>query len=208
MSEGFSFACRAVFVDIMKKILLVIDNCVWDKFYNCQLNLVEELPDTQFDVCMTKEVVEFEVEAINRNPEKKALYQYIQEQIQKRSIKTDSYFGFACATSHQQHKPRVDGFGVGRFFDARDSPDFLEYQEKINKERVRPTSLYHNEADASLALRSATGFVVLTAESKNKRGLLQEAYRAGKKVLFWDDYKCQEKCLMDFIISNCKDKEI
>ncbi len=191
-----------------QKISLMIDNCVWNKFYELNLDLSKELPFTNFTLYMTKEVAEFEVQAMSSNVKKQHLHQYIEKQINNCPIKTDSFFGLSSYQTPAGYKHRSGGFNEGRWLTYAEVPAVLKYEKEIDKTKLRPTDLYCDEADASLAIRSITGFVVLTAEKKKKKkekeGPLQKAYKDGGKIVFWDDFDVNNERLMDFIIRQSK----
>jgi hypothetical protein len=114
--------------------------------------------------------------------------------IAQRAIRTDSYFGFYNKNLLPQDQ-RFSGFNNGRWITPRESA-FIEVQRKRwHGDSIRPTKLYSNEADISLAARSFHG-IVLTRD--RKPGPLTDALAQGGSVLFLDELDASGLSLADF----------
>lgn len=137
------------------KFNLFIDNNAWDVFFDEQIDLLQELPQNEFCLFMTKEA-EFEIPQM---PEEKR--RYVENILQQEAIKTDGLFGFEDPNLPSDEQ-RVVGFDCGRFCPTEES-EFIS-SESIGGTK-RPTGLYKNEADISLAARSLHS-VVLTCDGK------------------------------------------
>ncbi len=110
--------------------------------------------------------------------------QYVEAALNTNKITTDTYFGFHDPSLPPEQQ-RVAGFDQGRFA----SPEELEV---LRKERssvgptVRPTALYKNEADVSLAARSTVS-VVLTFDRKGP--LKRATVKYGGTVVDLNEWK-------------------
>src|SRR5215212_8274696 len=92
-------------------ISVYIDNNVWDFLFQRGIGLAKALPKEEFCVCITREA-EFEIPPI---PDHKAdLKAFIQDTIDRCTIKKDGLFGFYDA-SLPADEQRVGGFHVGRW---------------------------------------------------------------------------------------------
>jgi hypothetical protein len=153
-------------------ITLFIDNNTWDVFFADGLDLTKELPDGEFNLCVTKEV-EFEMALM---PSEKR--EYAQRHLLVGRVHTDSYFGFYDERLGPNEQ-RVSGFGElndpqagGRFVEEEEAAVINSEHRSISP-RKRPTGLYKNEADVMLAARSQRG-IVLTCDVA-KKGPLKRA---------------------------------
>lgn len=154
-------------------ISVFVDNNAWDILYSRQVDLSAALPAHLFKLAITSEA-EFEIDSIPSEE----LRTYIRTSIEARNIQTDTYFGF-YDDSLPPDKQRVSGFGQGRFADLPELEVLAAEAHKI-KPTMRPTGLYKNEADVSLAARSVHS-VILTSD---KRGILgQIAAKYGATVV-------------------------
>ncbi|MBU0680137.1 MAG: hypothetical protein KKD73_01825 [Proteobacteria bacterium] len=146
------------------KINLFFDNNAWDILFDAQIDLIRELPDNEFSLNITREA-EFEIPLM---PSGKR--EYVENVISKGKIITDRYFGF-YDESLPFEEQRAGGFGDinnpsagGRFIDERESA-LMASEANIVGPTKRPTGLFKNEADVSLAARSLHS-VVLTCDGK------------------------------------------
>jgi len=145
-------------------ISVYIDNNAWDLFFNAKIDLEKELPDNEFRLYMTREA-EFEIPGM---PIEKR--EYVESFIGTGGIKTDSYFGF-YDDSLSPDEQRVGGFGdlfnpdVGGRFMTLEEYQFISTESNPVSLQKRPTGLYKNEADVSLAAR-ALHTAVLTCDGK------------------------------------------
>ncbi|EOC1775148.1 hypothetical protein ACI1HK_001075 [Vibrio fluvialis] len=139
------------------KIDLFIDNNAWDIFSAQKIDLSIELPQAEFNLKITREA-EFE---ISQMPQEKRAY--VEQYINQKSVKTDSFFGF-YDPSLPPEEQRNGGFGsdfdldIGGRFITPDEALLIE-NEPISSSK-RPTGLFKNEADISLAARSLHSFVI------------------------------------------------
>lgn len=186
-----------------KKITIFVDSCAWNILFKFNVNLAKESINDSFDWAMTKEVFSFEIESIPTEKEnKKALKDYILEQIESARVREDSFFGFGDINEPEGYRPRVGGFGEGRFISYEESEQLLKY-ERVKEKQMR-TGLYKDEADSSLALRATTGSVVLTAENPNKNGPLKDARLAGGMFINISEFDPAKSSFGKFIIDKLK----
>ncbi|MCW8827611.1 MAG: hypothetical protein OQK94_00995 [Gammaproteobacteria bacterium] len=175
-------------------ISLFIDNNVWDLFLARGIDLLSELPPNEFAIRITREA-EFEIPLM---PLEKR--QYVEEAIKVRNVKTDMYFGF-YDESLPPDQQRVGGFGdkdnpgVGGRFASEEEQAILRRERMSIGTTKRPTGLFKNEADVSLAARSAVS-VVLTCDGK--RSLKRARDVLGGAVIDLKKWHSEES-LADFI---------
>jgi hypothetical protein len=175
---------------------IFIDNCVWDFFFSHQYDLVVELPRAEFSLFMTKHVQDFEVEGFSSKTE---FYAYYREQIEKREIEKYAFFGYSSYEDLPDKKYKVEGFGFGRGINYGQLNIYARYEHFISG-KIKGSGLNHNESDVWLAVHSLTGFIVLTAEKKQKSGPLKQAYQDGGTVIFLEDYDSNKESLREFLI--------
>ena len=178
------------------KIKLFIDNNAWDIFFDAKIDLIKELPDNEFSLYMTKEA-EFEIPLM---PSEKR--EYVETFINKGRIETDTYFGF-YNESLSPEEQRVGGFGDlndqsagGRFIEEAEAALIQSEASSIGPAK-RPTGLFKNEADVSLAARSLHS-VVLTCDGK--KALKRAKENHGGIIVDLKKYQ-KGKSLADFIKS-------
>jgi len=171
---------------------IYIDNCVWDFLFDRKLDLAIELPQEEFRVSITREA-EFEIAPIKR-AEVRA---FAKDTIAKCKIESDSFFGLSDE-SLPLDEQRISGLGEGRLASAEESA-FIDGQQNRIRGKKRPTKLFPNEADVSLAARSFHA-IVLTAE-RRKPGALKDAYDRGGDVVFLEHFDKSGKSLSEFIKS-------
>lgn len=138
-------------------LTLFIDNNAWDVFFERGIDLHRELPSEEFSIKITREA-EFELAHM---PIKKR--EYVEAAFKAKQIPTDSYFGF-YDESLPQEQQRFAGFGFGRFPSEEELKILREENSSIGP-AIRPTGLYKNEADVSLAARSVVS-AILTCDGK------------------------------------------
>lgn len=175
-----------------RKQSIFIDNCAWDILYSHKINLSKEFPFELFDLAMTKEIFSFEIKTIPNQ----SMQHYVQEQIILSQIREDSFFGFSDYES-STYQSRVSGFNEGRWMSYEEAAIYEKFKQPQNNQR--PTGLYKNEADASLAARSLTGNIVLTAERLNKKGPIKRAIELGGKFINITEYNPAESTFSMFI---------
>ncbi len=167
---------------------IFLDSDVWDFLFDRKIDLAAEFPRDQFRLFVTREA-EFEIPCI---PEPKKTF--VEAAIAKCEIETDTIFGF-FDDSHSPDEQRVGGFNQGRWVS----------QEEVNfrasetaSASIRPTKLYKNEADVSLAGRSFLPHsAVLTL---NRKGPLKRAHEQGGKAVFLNDFDDSGLSLRDYVL--------
>ena len=173
------------------KISIFIDSCAWNFLYEHNIDLATEFPSEHFRICMTAEVNRFEIKSIPR--EKVKLVEYIRQQEKNISIHEDAFFGFAT-----EDKPRNSGFDQGRFASYEDTAAITENEKNINREKIKGSGLYHDEADVSLVIRAQTGSIVLTTDTK---GPLKKEAEKNKNIIFLYEFTPESKTLRNFVLS-------
>lgn len=138
-------------------ISLFVDSNAWDAFFDRGIDLHLELPSDQFSIQITKEA-EFEIAQMP--PDKR---QYVEAALNDKTISTDTYFGFNDESLPPEQQ-RVAGFDCGRFASEEELAVLRAERSSVGP-TMRPTGLYKNEADVSLAARSTVS-VVLTCDGK------------------------------------------
>lgn len=165
-----------------------LDSDVWDFLFDRKIDLAAEFPRDEFQLFVTREA-EFEIPNI---PEPKKAF--VEAAIAQCGIRTDKIFGFVDP-SRPPEEQRVGGFDQGRWVS----------QEEVNfrasetpSASIRPTKLYKNEADVSLAGRSFLPHsAVLTL---NRKGPLKRAHEKGGKVVFLNDFDDSGLSLRDYVL--------
>jgi hypothetical protein len=170
-------------------ICVFIDSDVWHFLYERrhQLDIDKELPLGQFCFSITREA-EFELESMPHG-----VRDFAKATIARRNIPTDSYFGFAEASVDGAH--RVEGFNRGRFASLEEMA-FLAQPRKPPPAKLRPSRLYKNEADISIAARS---FQSVALSLNKRRGPLKKAKNEGGEVVFLNGLEDSGMSLRDFI---------
>ncbi|MDX8399084.1 MAG: hypothetical protein R8K20_02400 [Gallionellaceae bacterium] len=167
-------------------IKIFIDNNVWDKFFENQIELSKELPASEFELRITAEA-EFEIRAM---PEK--LSNYVRAQIEQAVVKTDLCFGF-YDDRHSPDEQRAGGFGDlfdpsqgGRFIEL-DEQEVIKQESNLLGEKNSKTRLYKHEADIALAARSVHS-VVLTYDKKRALKRARERTERVINLNNWDNH--------------------
>lgn len=168
------------------RIKLYIDNNVWDELLKNQIDITKELPAHEYDLYITREA-EFEIESM---PEEKQLY--AKKSIAEAGIKTDRIFGF-LDPNIPKNEQRHGGFGdkfsptenSGRFLTIPEQEIFRDEKHLIGTKNAK-TKLLRNEADVSLAARSAHS-AILTCD--NRKALKRASINSGKVINLreWSD---------------------
>lgn len=179
---------------------IFIDNCAWDYFFEHNISLATELPGEEFEILMTKEVYDFEVDAARSK--KPDLVEYIQRQMDEVKIGIDSYFGFSSYDDPPGYRYRIGGFDEGRWITYEEAELVKKFE--VPNEKLTGSGLYKNEADASLAVRACSGATVLTTESKNNSGPLKEAVKLGGNIIYLQDLNYEYQSLRSFILSEIR----
>lgn len=180
-------------------INVFIDNNVWDFLFARRIDLAVALPSERFCLYIPREV-EFEVARIP--PEKAELKAFIEATIERCGIRTDTFFGFND-DSLPPNEQRVGGFGEGRWI-SREEHEFME-RAALKTAKKRPSKLYPEEADISLAAR-AFHSVVLSLD--NKSGPIRDAYQQGGMVVFLTNFDKSGLSLGDFILKSLSPAQI
>lgn len=168
------------------KIELFIDNNVWDIFFDNEIDLSKELPNSDFNLLITREA-EFEIQPM---PKEKKLF--VQKAITQVNIVTDRILGFSDK-NFPQDEQRIGGFGDkfnlsingGRFIREVELQTIKEENHLIGTKNLK-THLYKHEADIAIAARANHSFV-LTCD--NKRALKRARKKTDKVIDLkkWDN---------------------
>lgn len=179
--------------NVNKSILVFIDNNVWDLLFEHGTDISQVLPRPYFGLSITREAT-FEIEPlISKRP---VLYNFIMESINSYQIEEDCFFGF-YDESIPPDKQRNGGFGCGRFI-SKEEADYLKVlSENVNYSSARPTGLFKNEADVSIAVRSIHA-LVLTLDTKP--GPLKKAMDSGMKVISLKQFDPSNENLKEYIM--------
>ncbi|WP_434580467.1 hypothetical protein J3P95_16495 [Pseudomonas sp. Z5-35] len=147
-------------------VSVFVDNNAWDYLFARSVDLAIDVSADDFKFAITREA-EFEIRTLPED-----LKAYVSKWIEGGIVGTDTYFGFAEMGSAGES--RVGGFGSGRFIDLAES-EILTAERGVIKETTRPTGLYKNEADVSLAARSVHS-AILTSDVKKVLGRVAKKY--------------------------------
>lgn len=167
-------------------ISLFLDSNAWDLFFERKIDLYLELPGDEFSIQITREA-EFEILCM---PTEKR--QYVETVFEAKAIPTDMYFGF-YDESLPLEQQRFAGFNCGRFASDEELTLLCEERSSLGSTK-RPTGLYKNEADVSLAARSMVSAVVTC---DGKKVIKRAKTRCGGAVI--DLKKWTEGSLAAFI---------
>lgn len=135
---------------------LYIDNNVWDIIYEHNIDIINELPEKEFSLYITREA-EFEIKTLP-----KEIKVFVENILKSGKVKTDIIFGFFDENLAKSEQ-RVGGFG-SRWQTPNESY-ILENEPKSSNLTKRATGLFNGEADRALASRSLDS-VVLTCDGK------------------------------------------
>lgn len=167
--------------------------------------MCDAFPPDEYMLFITREV---EIELLEipddgvDGSDKRPLKRFIQESILQNEVHTTGNFGFMTYESDgtpSKHQLNV-GFNQGGFQSKEDrqwyaSPDVRAHLEGKPK---RKSGLYHNQADASLGVRSFDA-IILTNEKKGKAGPLDLAAKQSGHVLYLGDLDASGLSLRDFL---------
>lgn len=178
---------------VNKPISIFIDNNVWDLLFEYNIDIGQVLPKPYFGLSITREAT-FEIEPlISKRPE---LYDFIVKSINSAQIEEDCFFGF-YDESLPQDKQRNGGFGCGRFISEEEADYLRVLSGNVNYSSARPTGLFKNEADVSVAVRSIHS-IVLTLDTKP--GPLRKAMDSGMKVISLKEFDPVVDNLKEYIM--------
>lgn len=178
-----------------------IDSCAWNHFFDRQMDPSIELPATHFRLRITREV-QIELQRLREKDPSAALVRFIDGAIKAGDVGMTSTFGFAAlnADGTVADYQVVTGFDTGTW-QSEDDRNWLSQPEVLGllaKSPRKKEPLGRNQGDASLAVRSF-GAVVVTAESRSKKGPMQLAWKQGGHVVFLADVEAAGVSLRDFI---------
>ena len=178
-----------------------IDSCAWNHFFDLQLDPAVELPAPAFRLRITREV-QIELQRLRDKDPSAALVRFIDGAIEAGNAGMTSTFGFAALNEDGTVADYqvVTGFDTGTWQSGNDrtwltQPEVLELLAKPPRKKE---PLGRNQGDASLAVRSFDA-VVVTAESRSKKGPMQLAWRQGGHVVFLADVELAGVSIRDFI---------
>lgn len=184
-------------------ISVTIDCCAWDFFFVNKYDLCVELPVERFSLFITREV-ELELLQIpdesKDGVDKRQKKQYIRNSIERGPVQTSHVFGFYCGESPDD-PARFGGFGQGTFEsdierDWRQREDIQSHV--IGASKRKTTVLRQNEADVAQSVASLSS-VLITNESKKKKGPILIAATNGGRVLYLSDFESSGLTLADYI---------
>jgi hypothetical protein len=188
-------------------ISVFIDSCAWNYLFENCVDLSEAFPPVEYALCITREV-EIELSAIPDagidGTEKSDLKNYIKNSFEKFNFTTTSVFGFASLESDGSlSKVQVyGGFDQGAFQSEDDRRWYKsdEVRQLLDGKSKKKSGLCANQADASLAVRSF-GSIIVTNESKLKKGPLRLATEQGGQVVYLSDVEQSKLSLKAYIAS-------
>lgn len=178
---------------------LFIDSCAWNYLFDSQVVMEEVFPPQEFSLFITREV-QIELLEIRDDGsdgfDKRPLKRFIEETIARYAVRTTGFFGFRTPSKHQVNV----GFGQGGFRPQADRDWYgtPEVQAHVIGKPTRNSTLSHNQADASLAVRSFNA-IVLTNEKKTKPGPIRLAKEQGGYVLYLRDLPASGLTLKEFV---------
>ena len=168
------------------RIKLYIDNNVWDELLEKKIDIAKELSVHEYDLYITREA-EFEIDSM---PEQLKLY--AKKSIAETHIKTDRIFGFLDPNIPKDEQ-RYGGFAnkfsptinSGRFL-TNSEREILRTEKHLIGTKSAKTKLFKNEADISLASKSAHS-PILTSD--NRKALKRASINSGKVINIreWSD---------------------
>ena len=185
-------------------IPVLIDTCAWNWLFEREADLDEDLPRDAFKIFIPREV-EIELAAVPEigvdGGSKVGLIQYVAHWKAARVV-TSSNFGFrtigpdGTPTKAQVNAP----FGHGTFQPPADRDWYATEAVRgfLVGKRTKKTGLSHNQADASLAVRSFHA-VVLTGEHRTKPGPLALAANHGGRIAYLDEVERSGLPLADYV---------
>ncbi|SCX74503.1 hypothetical protein [Variovorax sp. EL159] len=188
------------------KTPVYIDSCAWNYLFETQVVMSETFPSDEFSLFITREV-EIELQEIpdvgHGDSDKRPLKQFIQESIAQNSVCTTGFFGFRTFEKDgTPSKTQVNlGFNQGGFQPTADRDWYAKsgVRAHLDGKPIRKSGLGHNQADASLGVRSF-GAIVLTNEKKTKSGPLRLAAEQSGQVLYLEDLAASNLSLKDFML--------
>lgn len=187
-------------------IPVFLDSCAWNYLFETQVVISDVFPSDEYTLLITREV-EIELSEIPNygvdGSDKRPLIRFIQESIAQNGVRTTGNFGFVTYEDDgipSKHQVNV-GFNQGSFQSKEDrewyaSPDVRAHLDGKSK---RNSGLRHNQADASLGVRSL-GAIVLTNEKRGKAGPLNLAAKQSGHVLNLGDLAASGLTLKDFVL--------
>lgn len=178
-----------------------IDSCAWNHFFDRQMDPAIELPAPDFRLRITREV-QIELQRLREKDPSAALVGFVDKAIEAGNIGMTSIFGFAAlnADGTVADYQVVTGFDTGTW-QSDDDRTWLSQPEVLSllaKPPRKKEPLGRNQGDASLAVRSFNA-VVLTAESRSKKGPMQLAWKQGGHVVFLAEVEGAGVSLRDYI---------
>lgn len=187
------------------KAPVYIDSCAWNHLFDAQVVMREVFPPEEFRLFITREV---EIELLEipddgkDGTDKRPLKRFVRESIEEHPIRTTSVFGFATFEpdgSPSKHQVN-SGFNQGNFQPMADREwyDTPEVRAHLHGKSSRNSTLTHNQADASLGVRSFDA-IVLTNEKRNKLGPIHLAAQQSGHVHYLRDLAASGLTLKAFM---------
>lgn len=182
-----------------------IDSSAWNYLFEAQAVMSDVFPADIYKLLITREI-EIELSEIPHDgkdgSDKRPLIQFVQESIVQNDVQITGNFGFATYEEDgtlSKHQVNL-GFNQRGFEATEDrqwynSPDVRAH---LDGKRTRNSGLNHNQADASLGVRSF-GAIILTNEKKGKAEPLNLAAKQSGHVLYLGDLEESGLNLKDFV---------
>jgi len=189
------------------KTPVYIDSCAWNYLFDAQVVMNEVFPPDEFSLFVTREV-EIELSEIpdigHGDHDNRPLKEFIRETIAQNEVHTSGFFGFRTFESDgtpTKHQVNL-GFGQGGFRPTADRDWYAtpEVRAYIEGKPTRKSGLGHNQADASLAVRSFAA-IILTNEKKGKSGPIRLASEQSGQVLFLGDLAASGFTLKELVLA-------
>lgn len=151
-----------------------IDNGAWDWLFDHQVDLGAELPITDFELLITRQV-EIEMRSISRP----AVREFARRTILECQIGVRRVFGYDRPDEAEEMR-RYGGFDQGYWASSAESTFIRQQNAKREQSKRMGSGLFQHEGDIALAAKSFDG-IVITAERKG--GPLGDAEAAGGRVV-------------------------
>ncbi|SDO75630.1 hypothetical protein SAMN05216303_102275 [Rhodoferax sp. OV413] len=182
-----------------------IDSCAWNYLFDTHVVMRDVFPPDEYMLYITREV---EIE-LSETPndgkdgsDKRPLKQFIHESIAQSGVRTTGNFGFRTYESDgtpSKHQVNL-GFGQGGFQPSKDRQWYADKDVRahLDGKPKRKSGLHHNQADASLGVRSFDA-IVLTNEKRGKAGPLTLAAKQSGYILYLGDLGASGLNLKEFL---------
>lgn len=182
-----------------------VDSCAWNYLFELQVAMDQVFPPNEFQLFQTREV-QIEISEIPDigvdGSDKRLLKRYIQNSREANSLQTTGTFGFRTfeADGTPSRNQVNVGFGQGGFQsnEHRNWYASKELRSHLDGKSKRKSGLSHNQADASMAVRSFKS-IILTNERKDKPGPLRLAAEQSGHNVYLQDLDETTTSLTEFV---------